>query len=240
LTYANGGKRLFTPADAQLVRTLVALMHTANESRMAYDVGVAQERTRIARDLHDTVSSPLLAGLSPLNDAAADPERMTTVQNEIRRAVQGMRTVVRGDAVTAAPLADCIADARFTALERLAAAAIDVDWPIRDVGAHMLTADQRHAFTAFMQESITNVIRHSGATRVVVDISVEDGTLQCRVIDDGRGFVPDPSRTGDGLPNLRARAATLGGTATIGARSDGARGTEVHMVATLTPDMVRS
>lgn len=86
-----------------------------------------------------------------------------------------------------------------------------------------------------MQESITNVIRHADARHVEVDIEISDGALVCRIMDDGRGFSPDLTRTGDGLPNLRARAETLAGTATIGPRSDGARGTEVLLQARLTP-----
>ena len=233
LTYANGGKRLFTPSDAQLVRTLVSLMQSANESRMAYDIGVARERTRIARDLHDTVSSPLLAGLAPYAADGSNGDRMVAVQNEIRRAVQGMRTVVSGVSVTAAPLADCVADARYAAVERLAAASIGVTWPIADFADWMLSPDQRHAFSAFMQESITNVIRHSGATHVVVQVSVADDALRCGIADDGRGFMPDVTRTGDGLPNLRARGAALGGSVSIGARADGTRGTEVLLMAPL-------
>ena len=233
LTYADGGKRLFTPSDAQLARTLVSLMQAANDSRMAYDIGVARERTRIARDLHDTVSSPLLAGLAPHTANGDDGDRMMAVQNEIRRAVQGMRTVVSGESVTAAPLADCVADARYSAVERLTTASIAVTWPIVDCGAFTFSPQQRLAFTAFMQESITNVIRHSGATLVTVHLAVVDVKLHCRITDDGRGFAPDVTRTGDGLPNLRARAASLGGTVSIGARPDGERGTEVSLTTSL-------
>jgi signal transduction histidine kinase len=233
LTYASAGKRLFTPADANLVRTLVSLMHSADEGRKAYDDGVSRERARIARDLHDTVSSPLLAGLSPRRTGDAGDEQLVDVQNEIRRAVRGMRSVVSGETGTAAPLADCAADARFASLERLANAGITVTWPIHDLGNRVLNPQERHALSAFLQESITNVIRHAAATHVSVEMTAEHGELRCRVVDDGKGFSPDPSRTGDGLPNLRARASTLSGTATIGARTDGERGTEVNLIAPL-------
>jgi signal transduction histidine kinase len=231
LTYASGGKRLFTPADAQLVRTLVALMHSANESRKAYDVGVSRERSRIARDLHDTVSSPLLAGLAPLANGAPDRDNLTAVQNEIRRAVRGMRDVVSGESVSAAPLADCVADCRFAAVERLTAAGVSATWPITDVGDATLAPHERHALSAFLQESITNVIRHAGATHVDVDVCVIDGVLLCQVRDNGRGFTPDPQRTGDGLPNLHERAAALSGSARIGPRTDGTPGTQVDLRA---------
>ena len=233
LTYAGGGKRLFTPGDAQLVRTLLSLMRSANESRLAYDIGARRERTRIARDLHDTVSSPLLAGLAPLGDADVSGGQLAAVQDEIRRAVRGMRSVVSGESVTAAPVADCIADARFASVERLSAAGLSVSWPIVDAGAFMFGPHERHAFTAFMQEAITNVIRHACASHVDVTMQVMENELHCSISDDGRGFSPDVSRVGDGLPNLMARASTLSGSATIGARRDQRPGTEVVLRAAL-------
>jgi two-component system, NarL family, sensor histidine kinase DevS len=158
---------------------------------------------------------------------------MEAVQNEIRRAVRGMRSVVSGELVSAAPLSDCIADSRFAAVERLNAASLSFDWPVMDLGDAMLGPDERHALTAFIQESVTNVIRHAHATHVSVGISVERDELRISIADNGRGFSPDPNRTGDGLPNLRARAATLAGVADIGARRDGQPGTEVLLVAPL-------
>jgi two-component system, NarL family, sensor histidine kinase DevS len=234
LTYANSGKRLFTPSDARLVRTLISLMQSANEGRIAYDKGVNRERTRIARDLHDTVSSPLLAGLSPLHAGATGGEQLAAVQSEIRRAVQGMRSVVSGESVASAPLADCVADARYAAVERLTAAGVSVNWPLSDLDGVTLGPNERHALAAFVQESITNVIRHAGATHVDVDLVLTEGQLRCRIADDGRGFAPDRTRTGDGLPNLRARGDALSGTATIGPREDGRRGTEVVLIAEIT------
>jgi signal transduction histidine kinase len=108
-----------------------------------------------------------------------------------------------------------------------------VTWPVNDLGSFLFGPHERHAFTAFMQESITNVIRHARATHVDVTITVTDGELHCRIADNGRGFAPDPNRTGDGLPNLVARAGTLAGRATISHRRDGVRGTEVTLTAPL-------
>ena len=230
LTYADGGKRLFTPRDAQLARTLVTLMRSANESRKAYDIGVARERTRIARDLHDTVSSPLLAGLAPLG-GDENGAQMAAMQNEIRRAVKGMRSVVSGELASSAPLSDCIADARFAAVERLTAAGLTVHWPIADVGDHVLAPAERHAFSAFVQESITNVLRHAQASAVRVQITADADALHCAIADDGRGYSPPATRTegGNGVPNLHERAAAMGGEASIGARRDGLAGTEVTL-----------
>ncbi|MGZ8379521.1 MAG: sensor histidine kinase, partial [Gemmatirosa sp.] len=231
LTHARGGRRLFGAGDARLAATLVRLMRAADASRHAFEAGVRGERTRIARDLHDTVSSPLLAGLARAGDA--------DVRRDIRRAVHDMRSVVAGGTVEPAPLADCVADARYAAVERLSAHGIAVEWPLSDVGDHQLQPAERTAFAAFVQEAVTNVLQHARATRVDAAVSVSGGTLTCRVEDDGRGVEaarrddgPRPAGAGQGIPNLHARAATLGGHVFISPRS-GRPGTTVLLVARL-------
>lgn len=227
LTLPGGGRRLFAPRDVRLAATLVRLMRTADASRDAFEEGVRRERTRIARGLHDTVSSPLLAGI-----AHAPRGGDGRLAREIQRAVDGMRTVVSGDAAQPAPLADCVADARFAAVERLTAHGIAVRWPLADLGLRVLAPGQRTAFAAFVQEAVTNVIRHAAAAAVDVHVAIEGDALVCAIVDDGRGPVAVGAvraEPGQGLPNLYARAAALGGRATIGPRPE-APGFAVRLV----------
>lgn len=229
LTHAAAGRRLFHPRDVRLVETLVALLRTVAASRRAFEDGVRRERTRIARDLHDTVSSPLLAGLARPDAAGA----AGVVHDEIRRAVDGMRAVVRGTEGAHAPpvpLADVLADVRYAAVERLTAHGLAVDWPLApDATADVaVPADAAHALAAFHQEVVTNVLRHARATRLAAHVTVDADGVACRLADDGVGFAPDAVRRGQGLDNLAARAAALGGTATFAPGLDG-RGTAVTL-----------
>ncbi len=65
------------------------------------------------------------------------------------------------------------------------------------------------------QESLTNALRHAGASRVTVSARVDGGRLAIRVSDDGRGAGPAPV-PGSGISGMRERAAVLGGTLTTG------------------------
>ena len=70
-------------------------------------------------------------------------------------------------------------------------------------------------------ESLTNVGKHAAASRVLVDVREEDGTISIRISDDGRGFASAPDGRGRGLGNMRARARTDGGELLIDASPTG-------------------
>ena len=235
LSYADGGARLFTLQDARLVDTACALLQVVEDSRMALAEGMRRERVRIARDLHDTVSSPLLAGLRPVAEMSIDAAHLASIQSEIKRAVAGMRTVVAGSPHDGITLTDVLADLRFASVERLVAAGLRAEWPLAVLQENAtLTGVQRHALTAFVHEVVTNVIRHAHATRVVVEIRhAPHHEFTIVVTDDGRGFDVQRVVHGDGLTNLHARAAELGGHARVRPRTAPHRGTEVTLTATL-------
>ena len=74
------------------------------------------------------------------------------------------------------------------------------------IGANIL----RQVYLIF-KEAINNAARHSGASQVDVLLDRADNRLTLRVTDDGRGFDASAENGGNGLTNMRKRAATLGG-----------------------------
>jgi signal transduction histidine kinase len=136
-----------------------------------------------------------------------------------------------------------LADVRFESVERLTAAGIKVDWPVVDVGHHVLGGGERDALTAFLRETTSNVLRHAGATSVqvvtVCEQAPDGGRLHLRVRDDGRGLPDGLASVNDGIANLHARAAALGGVASVVSRTD-RPGTEVNLQARLAPDVATS
>jgi two-component system sensor histidine kinase UhpB len=78
------------------------------------------------------------------------------------------------------------------------------------------------------QESLTNVLRHSRASRAVVALAVRDGEIELVVADDGQGI--NGSRPGDGIKGMQERALGLGGHVEVGASPLG--GTEVRLTLT--------
>ena len=78
-------------------------------------------------------------------------------------------------------------------------------------------ADTRHApelestMYRLVQEALTNVVKHAGASRVTVAVIEDDATVQLSVTDDGAGFQTDAASEGFGLIGMRERIALLGG-----------------------------
>jgi len=181
------------------------------------ELAVTQERERVARDVHDilghsltviTVKTELAGRLLEASGAGdtraraelADAERLAReALADVRATVSGMRHL---------SLAGELAAAR----QALDAAGIAADLPsaVDDVPARY-----RELFAFALREGVTNVVRHSGASRCVVRL-----TAECiEVRDDGRG--PDGAVSGSGLAGLRARAQAGGARVETGTAAEG-------------------
>lgn len=79
-------------------------------------------------------------------------------------------------------------------------------------GAARLAPEVESTAYRIVQEGLTNVAKHAGASAVQVRIAETDGHLELSVRDDGRGFEPSAPRTGFGLTGMRERVEMLGGT----------------------------
>jgi signal transduction histidine kinase len=177
------------------------------------------ERKRLHRDLHDGIG-PALAGISLGLETAArlvgrDPKRASTLIAELRddtaRCVDDIRSVIADLRPT--PLADLgLAESlrqHGRALEAMTDGRLTVDV---DVEVRSVTPAVEVAAFRIVTEALTNVARHSGASRARVLVHARDG-LSIRVSDNGCGA--QPARWGTGLHSMRQRAAELGGRCTI-------------------------
>lgn len=186
------------------------------------------ERQRVARALHDELGQTLTAmTLSAQNAAAADEPRMKTALEEIADTSQQSLEEVRRLARELRP--EALDDLGL--VNALIALARRID--------HQSGVQVRHRFDTLpeisdevelalyriAQESLTNVIRHAGATCAEITIRPEGQSVVLRVSDDGRGLDAEPGPEATGIAGMRERALYVGGRLTLGPRSGG--GTEV-------------
>jgi signal transduction histidine kinase len=193
---------------------------------------VVEERTRIARELHDVVAHHV----SAIVVRAQAAERLAPGRPEVaveavrwiadagkealtgmRHAVQALREADGNRAVELAPQ-PTLGDLRGI-VERLAPVGLDVEIALPDP-LPAVDPQVELAAVRIAQEGVTNVLRHAEARRAMVRVAEEAGHLVVAVDDDGRsGKAPALSAPGHGLRGMAERAAACGGRLDI-ARSD--------------------
>ncbi len=210
-----------------LLGFLFYLINTASKLRSAREdvakLAVADERARLARDLHDVLGHSLTtitvkAGLARrVLESDADRERAISevrdVEQLARQALTEVRATVSG--YRKASLAAEMVGARAA----LTAAGITAELPsaVDDVAGQL-----QEPFAYVLREAVTNVIRHAGATRCEVRL----GQSWLEIRDDGAGAqsimdTPADSGGGHGLPGLRDRLSAVGGTLRAGPAAGG-------------------
>jgi two-component system sensor histidine kinase DesK len=166
------------------------------------------ERERIARDLHDLLGHTLsvvvvkseLAARIALTQPARAAEEMRDVERIGREALTEVRAAVTG--YRAQGLQGELAGAKR------ALAAAGVEMTVED-DIPGLTVPQESALALALRESVTNIVRHSGARHAAIRIGVEASRVVLEVTDDGAG---GSAPEGAGLTGMRERIAALGGT----------------------------
>lgn len=225
LRYPWRGRRLFSTTHKTLTHELVRLMRYAEESRSAYERGSAEERRRIARDLHDDVGARLLSGLFKRD--------IDDTRRVLREAIADIRTIVSGLSTDQPPLGQIIAALRHETGERLTGAGIEMRWPIGENDDSSLTLEYPifRCFVSAHREIVSNIIRHASARNVEITVSRTTDWLITRITDDGIGIDPvhmAGSPNGNGLHGLMRRCAELNGKLTF-YRPDKGTVAEIHI-----------
>jgi NarL family two-component system sensor histidine kinase LiaS len=213
----------------QLARDLNAMaeqIQTLLASRQA--LAVVEERNRLARDLHDTVKQHVFANALLVRAARKqldrDPEAASARLEEAERLAEQTQQELIDliKALRPAALADkgLMGMLRAYAGEWSQRTGVTVD--LRAQGERLTPLDMEEAYYRVAQEALTNVARHSNATRVEIQLTWMDVALDMTMRDDGQGFVVEEANgKGLGLASMRERVEALGGALTISSGGDG-------------------
>lgn len=185
--------------------------------RRVQDLAVADERNRLARELHDSVKQQVFATIMQLGAARVlldrDPSAAHAHLLEAEQLAQQ----------SGAELSLLIHELRPMALgEKGLVAAIQAyaaDWSrqsniaadVRVRGECVLAPDVEHALLRVTQEALANVARHSQASAVTVDLDLAADAVTLTIGDNGRGFDTRAAARGVGLASMRERLEALGG-----------------------------
>ncbi|MGE6376086.1 sensor histidine kinase [Peribacillus muralis] len=179
---------------------------------------VSQERNRLARELHDSVSQQLFAAsmfMSAITESQTDIDKTEMKQFKIvEEMIHQSQLEMRALLLHLRPVAlkgKSLQAGMKELLEELAQkVTMDIDWKVEAVTLDKGIED--HLFR-ILQESISNTLRHAKASSLEVLLIVRDGLIIFRITDDGIGFNTEDSKAGSyGLQNMHERAVELGGT----------------------------
>jgi signal transduction histidine kinase len=208
--------------------TAVATAQTVEQERLRDSMAAAeQERRRWARELHDETLQGL-AGFQVLLNSALRRGDAENLERAVRSAVEQIGTEIEKLRMLITELRPSSLDelGLQPALESLASRVgavegLEVETEISLGDGVRLASDLETTVYRLVQEALTNVVKHAGASRVTIEIAVADGVVELAVSDDGAGFDTEAPREGFGIIGMRERVSLCDGTLEIasGARA---------------------
>lgn len=190
---------------------------TAKLEEQAVQKIISEERNRLARELHDSVSQQLFAAsmlMSTINESRANAE--DTESNQLRlveQTIHQSQLEMRALFLHLRPV-QLHGKALKMGIEQLLnelrlKVPMSISWTVEPVNLEKGIEDQ---LFRILQESVSNVLRHAKATKLNVLLLAPENHVILRISDDGVGFNPQTNKPGSyGLANMKERAAQIGG-----------------------------
>lgn len=223
----------FTDEDEDIALALAKAAGLAIDKARLYarirELTLAEERERMARNLHDTVIQRLFAiglglqGTVRLISSEAGKERVEELINELDVTVRQIRTTIF--AISRSQRSASNQGLRREVLDVVdeAAGRLDLDVHIDFEGPIDTAVGESAAehLLLSLREAISNIVRHANASHADVEVIVGNDGLVLRVKDDGVGIAVGDGSGGRGLTNLKERAKLLGGSCDVRRRPEG-------------------
>ena len=237
LSVANSRVCAYGPLDAELAlaigRQAAVALENAELHERARQAATLEERERLARDLHDSVTQSLYgaslyaeAAIRALADGDVEPAgaNLHEVRETLQEALGEMRLLLfelRPPLLDELGLVGAL-KARLQAVETRAGLITELE---DHSDAQRLPQPTEQALFRVAQEALNNVLKHAHATRVRLCLSVSQSAVVLGIEDHGIGFTPDLDGAGGfGLAGMRERVQHLGGTLRMESRpGEGAR-----------------
>ncbi|MGZ6270274.1 MAG: GAF domain-containing sensor histidine kinase, partial [Candidatus Limnocylindrales bacterium] len=231
LTNKRGGGP-FTDDDRRVVEVFALHAGIAMENARLHEqvqrLAVVDERERIGRDLHDGIIQSIYAvglGLEDVPDLMDDEpaeakarveraiESLDQSIRDIRNFIFGLRPELLEQAGLVGGLAALGDEFRVNSL-------VDVELETAGNGLVGLPPDETTQLLSIAREALSNIARHSRATRASIKVAASEEGVSVTISDNGVGFDPTRSRGPghQGLVNMRARAADVGGSLEVESR----------------------
>ena len=211
LTEQDNQQRAMTQRLAEQESVLVGLYQSNQQNER--DKATLEERQRIMQDMHDGLGSQLISSL-----ALSERGGLTVAQTNLllRECIDDLRLAIDTMEGNDDQFGVAAGNLRFRMEPRLRAAGITLVWDSTGLSNdHVVHASQTLPLLRIMQETISNALKHAGASHIRVSIHVVEHCLVIDIHDNGKGFDPNNVRMGKGLSGIEKRTRALGATLTI-------------------------
>lgn len=219
--------------QSQKRRHLIEELERTREqlAKAGHLAGIAEERQRLASELHDTLVQSLISVVTHLEAAENSPEQ---TQTHLQTAKQAARDSLQDARHAIQDLRPPVYDKKGfpEAIQLVCQQWINrSNLPIEFTEAGnpvCLSEETQHVILRILQEALANINRHASASQIFTTLKFNDESVKLFISDDGTGFDPDAkNHTGQGIANMHHRAESLDGTLTIS--SEAGRGTIVKV-----------
>ena len=230
----------FGAGDILVIQSLGDQVAIAIDNAHLYDhsrsLAIVEERNRLARELHDSVTQTIfsmtLASESARILLERDPSRVPARLDRLHELAQSALTEIRSLIFQLRPIT--VADAGLLpalkqhTLERRRQEGLDVSLHVEGQGE--LPTDWEAALFRIIQEALNNVVKHARTDKATISLWLKDDVVRLKIEDDGSGFVPasvNSSAAGLGLTSMRERAELIGGIFLL--QSESGKGTTIEV-----------
>jgi len=185
---------------------------------------ISDERQRLMQDMHDGLGSSLISAIRSVEGGGMSDDKVSQI---LKSCLDDLKLTLDSLEPIEADLLLLLATLRYRLEPRLEGTGVSLRWEVRELPAlEWLDPSSALHILRIVQESISNILRHTRATEIRVATSLHDAGVQVTIEDNGQGFDIDKamsSSSGRGLQNQRRRARSIHGTVSWESRPTGTR-----------------
>jgi signal transduction histidine kinase len=178
--------------------------------KLVREKAVADERSRIMKDIHDGIGGQLMASLS-LIEKEENSKVRENIHSILSDCLGDFRLIINSLNVHANTLSILLADYKYSLSKKIENLDIELDWTMEDFAESIvLTPQQALHLLRILQEAFTNILKHSGATGIGFHTYEQNEHAVIVIEDNGKFLLCESDKMGHGLMNMKSRAQELG------------------------------